>query len=80
MHRKIVEQIKGVIENCPFAKHCDIFVKSNETAGFWEMVIIVEYWNHESYIPHVESAARAIGLMYGEDLLFKRERNLLRVG
>ena len=67
MHRKIVESIKDVIQNSPIGKYCNVYVKPQQTGGFWAMAILLE--DERDYcIPHIKATAESIGLMHGESL------------
>ena len=78
MHKRIVEQIKHIVEECVFKDSFDVYIKSQTTDGFWKMIIISDD-KIKGYLSHIEQMARAIGILYGEGLATSRQGCILKI-
>jgi len=79
MHKDIVEAIQSICKKYNERKEVfEVFIQSQETGGFWSMVIFVEADNHY-FIPHIKSIADSIGRMYGESLFIRKEKDYVRL-
>ena len=79
MHKKIVEQIEQIINNSQAKEKVEVFVKRQETGGFWAMLIVAEEGG-EYFLPHLESTGLCIGRLHGEMLEHRfLTKNILRL-
>lgn len=67
MHKRIVESIKYVLENCRI--DCETLIQSQNTEGFWKMAVIYKI---PAYEAHIRNVSMAIGSLYGEGLSIQK--------
>ena len=81
MHKRIVHALEKLFNEWDKEqehKWLDIFVKTQDTNGFWGMCIIVQ--PERIYIlTHLKSIALSVGCIYGEGLNINIKDNLIKI-
>lgn len=63
MHKKIVDKITEILEDCPYKNNFQVYSSKHKSGIGWEMIIFTKGMNH-----YINNLAQSIGSIYGEHL------------
>lgn len=79
MHKRIVDAIKFILNGHNNQISFDVFVREQQTGGFWGMMVFIKNPHLKHMIKQIGYMALAVGRFYGEALAIEEGEDWIKI-